>query len=74
MVTITQTRDNQTDNLVIVNTVEDAETFLDGLAGKYWGLPGFKAKREGNTLTITACVIGGAWEVASVYTAVPDAA
>lgn len=74
MVTITETRDNQTNNLVIVNTVEDAETFLDGLAGRYWGVPGMLASRDGDTLVISAKVVGGEWRTSSIYTAVPDAA
>lgn len=74
MVTITETRDNQTSNLVIVGTTEDAETFLDGLAGRYWGVPGFKAKRDGNELVISANVIGEGWRISSTYRAVPDAA
>lgn len=74
MVTITETRDDQTNNLVIVSTTEDAETFLDGLAGRYWGIPGFKAKRDGDKLIVSANVVGEGWRVSSIYTAVPDAA
>jgi hypothetical protein len=67
MVTITQTRDDQTTNLVIVNTTEDAEEFLDRLAGRYWGMPGFKATRIGTTLEIAAKVVGGQWRTSSLY-------
>lgn len=74
MVTITATRDNQTTDLVIVNTTEDAETFLDQLAGSYWGIPGFTAKRDGDTLTIVCNTIGEGERVASIYRATPDAA
>jgi hypothetical protein len=74
MVTITQTRDDQTTNLVIVDTAEDAEAFLDKLAGRFWGVPGMLASRDGDTLVISAKVVGGEWRTSSIYTAVPDAA
>jgi hypothetical protein len=74
MVTITATRDDNTENLVIVNTVEDAEAFLDRLAGSYWGIPGFTAKRDNDTLTIVCNTIGEGERVASIYRATPDAA
>lgn len=74
MVTITATRDNQTTDLVIVNTTEDAETFLDQLAGSYWGTPGFTAKRQDNELVISTHIIGEGWKQTSVYRATPDAA
>lgn len=75
MVTITANRtDRPVENIVIVNTIEDAEAFLDRLAGSYWGIPGFEAKREDNTLVIRTNVIGEGWKQTSIYTATPDAA
>lgn len=78
MVTITRTNtDNTTDNIVILDTTEDAETFLSGLAGRYWGIPGFKAKLSptGDHLTVSAAVVGGGWRTLSTYTTkdLPDA-
>lgn len=60
MVTITQHRTGETtQNIVILDTTECAEEFLDRLSGNYWGLPGFNARREPGALIIEATVIGG---------------
>lgn len=68
MVTITQYADGKATPIIDRDTVEDAETFLDGLSGKYWGLPGFLAKREPGQLIIKTRVIGAAgWTITSMY-------
>lgn len=69
MVTIRQNRsDNTTNNLVILDTTEAAEAFLDRLAGSYWGLPGMKAKRGPGSLTVEVRAIGAAgWTTLSTY-------
>lgn len=71
MVTITKhTGTETTDNLVIVETTEDAEAFLDGLAGSYWGLPGMKARREPGRLVVESRVVGSSeWATLSTYVA-----
>jgi len=76
MVTITKYTDTDTpDNLVIVETTEDAEAFLDSLAGSYWGLPGMKARREPGQLVVEGRVIGSSeWSKISTYKIQPDAA
>lgn len=76
MVTITKhTGTETTDNLVIVETTEDAEAFLDGLAGSYWGLPGMNARREPGRLIVESRVVGSSeWAVLSTYDIQPDAA
>lgn len=76
MVTITKHTDTDTtDNLVIVETTEDAEAFLDSLAGSYWGLPGMKARREPGRLVVESRVVGSSeWAILSTYDITIDAA
>lgn len=76
MVTITKyTETNTPDNLVIVETTEDAEAFLDGLAGSYWGLPGMKARREPGQLVVEARIVGSSeWSKISTYKIETEAA
>lgn len=72
MVTIVHTRDTGTENLVVLDTTEAAEDFLDSLSGRYWGIPGMSAKRTPGTLTITGSIIGEGTRVVSTYTINPQ--
>jgi len=76
MVTITKTSGNFgiPEGVVILDTIEDAETFLDKLSGSYWGMPGFRATRRPGRLEIEAQAHGEGWRTLSTYTAKADAA
>jgi hypothetical protein len=76
MVTITKSTGNTgtPESIVILDTTEDAETFLDKLSGNYWGIPGFLATRTPGRLEIKAQAYGEGWRILSTYTAKADAA
>lgn len=68
MVTITRTSETTPRDLVIVETLQDAEDFLDRVAGGHWGTPGVTAKREPRSLTVIGTPVGEPPHVVSTYT------
>lgn len=68
MVTITRTSENSPRDILIVDTVEDAEAFLGRIADGHAETPGFRTTREPHRLIVTAAGIGEPSRVLSTYT------